>query len=158
MNRTNWKSLLISLALSIGTGVLASLITADEMIQYRNMYNPPLAPPAWLFPVVWTLLYFLMGVSAYLIYESDSAQKASALRIYALQLAANFLWSILFFGLNAYLLAFTWLLLLWYLIYMTYKQFSDINQTAANLLIPYLFWVSFAAYLNLSIALYYQGI
>ena len=100
MNRINWKALLGSLALSLGAGVLATLLTSDSMQQYSEMYNPPLAPPGWVFPVVWTILYILMGVAAYLIYVSDAEaeQKRSALRLYGIQLLVNIGWSIIFFG------------------------------------------------------------
>lgn len=157
MNRINWKALLVSVAVSLGSGVLATLLTADSMQQYSEMYNPPLAPPAWLFPVVWTILYLLMGVASYLVYESDVAkeQKRSALLLYGIHLLVNIGWSIIFFGFQAYLVAFVWLLLLWYLIYLTMKRFGEINPTAGRLLIPYLLWVTFAGYLNLAIAIYY---
>lgn len=156
LKRINWKTLLISIAISLGVGIVASLLTSDSMQQYESMmYRPLLAPPGWLFPVVWTILYILMGNSAYLIYEPDSeeSEKRMALRVYAAQLIANGLWTIIFFRLNAYLLAFAWLLLLWYLIYVTIRRFAPINKLAARLLLPYIVWVTFAGYLNLAIAL-----
>lgn len=153
--KMNWKALLISLAISLGVGALSALVTSDSMMQYDNMYKPPLSPPAWLFPIVWTILFTLMGIAAYLIYvsETEKEKKSAALRIYAIQLAINALWTIIFFNLEAYILAFAWLLLLWYLIFLTIKAFNEINTTAARLLIPYLLWVTFAGYLTLAIAL-----
>ena len=153
--KINWKSLIASLLISLGTGALASLITSNSMEQYSTMYNPPLSPPGWVFPVVWTILYILMGTAAYLVYESDAepADKRTALIFYGLQLFINFTWSIIFFNFNAYLLAFAWLLLLWYLIYRTARLFSEINKTAGWLMVPYLLWVTFAGYLTLAIAI-----
>ena len=150
-----WKELLISLFISLGAGALAGLLTSDSMQKYATMYKPPLAPPGWVFPVVWTVLYILMGIAAYLVYVSDSDQKKTALTLYGVQLVANVLWSVIFFELDAYLLAFAWLLLLWYLIFLTLRSFYEINPTAGKLLIPYLLWVTFAGYLNLSIAIHY---
>lgn len=155
MQKIQWKPLLISLAISLGTGVLASLMTSNSMEIYANLYKPPLAPPGWVFPVVWTILYILMGISAYLIYISDSEDKKVALTLYLVQLGSTVIWSLVFFRLNAFFLAFTWIIVLWYLIFLTYKQFKEINKTAAYLLIPYLVWVIFAGYLNLAIALHY---
>lgn len=155
MNNIKWKPLLISIGISLGTGIFASILTRDSMQQYGNMYNPPLAPPAWLFPVVWTILYILMGIAAYLVYISDAEGKERALRTYGFQLAVYFFWTIIFFNFNAYLLAFAWLVLLWYLIFLTIRQFKEIKETAAWLLFPYLLWVTFAGYLNLAIAVYY---
>ena len=160
MHKINWKALFTSLVFSLGTGGLAAFITAGSMNQYERMYQPQLAPPGWLFPVVWTILYILMGIAAYLIYESEAknaaqeSEKQAALEIYAVQLVVNFIWPILFFNLNAYLLSFAWLLLLWYLILQTIRKFYAIDKTAGILLIPYLLWVTFAGYLNLAIALY----
>ncbi|MCI5640432.1 MAG: tryptophan-rich sensory protein, partial [Lachnospiraceae bacterium] len=107
-----------------------------------------------LFPVVWTILYILMGISSYLITHSDSqVDKTNALTLYTLQLGANFLWSILFFGMGWYFFSFLWLCLLWVLILATILSFQKISPRAAWLLVPYLLWVTFAGYLNLGIAL-----
>lgn len=155
MEKIRWKSLAASLALSLGAGAFAGILTADSMKQYKNMYHPPLSPPGWVFPVVWTILYILMGVAAWLVWTSDSEEKRRAMKLYLLQLIANVAWSVIFFGFNAYLVAFAWLLLLWYLIWMTMKEFGKINPTAGRLLLPYLLWVTFAGYLNLAIAVHY---
>ncbi|MGI6070587.1 MAG: TspO/MBR family protein [Blautia sp.] len=155
MEKIQWKPLLVSLVISLGTGVIGGLLTFDSMKKYEGMYHPPLAPPGWVFPVVWTILYLLMGIAAYLVYLSDSEEKYSALRIYGVQLLVNMVWPLLFFRFEAYLLAFTWLILLWYLIKVTTKQFYQIDKTAGKLMVPYLLWVTFAGYLNLAIAVYY---
>lgn len=155
MKTINWKSLLVSLAISLGAGVLGNIVGGNRDGQYEQLYQPSLAPPGWVFPIVWTILFILMGIAAYLIYESDSQEKKEALGIYAAQLIANIGWSLIFFGLDAYLLAFAWILLLWYLIFLTWQSFRKINKTAGWLLVPYLAWVTFATYLNLAIAIHY---
>lgn len=149
------KPLFISLLISLGTGAISALLTPNVSEQYQTLYQPPLAPPGWLFPIVWTILFILMGVAAYLVYMSDSPDKDIALRLYLIQLAVNVGWSVIFFRLNAYLLAFTWLLLLFFLVYLTTKEFYKINKTAGYLLIPYLLWIIYAGYINLAIAVYY---
>lgn len=158
MKQINWKTLLVSLAVSLGAGALAGALTADSMAKYEELYKPPLAPPGWAFPVVWTILFILMGIAAYLVYEADAneEEKKSALLVYGIQLLANVGWSIIFFRFDAYILAFGWLLLLWFLIYRTLRRFYEIEALAGILLVPYLAWVTFAGYLNLAIALYYR--
>lgn len=162
-NKVNWKALLISIAVSLGTGVASSLLTGGAMREYGNLYQPPLAPPGWLFPVVWTILYILMGIAAYLVWEAgfpdggatggERSDIRTALTLYLIQLLLNALWPVLFFNRQAYFLAFAELLLLWLAIYLTIKQFKEISRAAALLMLPYLAWVTFAAYLNLAIAL-----
>ena len=151
------KPLFISLLISLGTGAISSLLTPNVTEQYAELYKPPLAPPGWLFPIVWTILFILMGVAAYLVYVSDAPNKEPALKLYALQLVVNVGWSVIFFRWNAYLLAFTWLLLLFYLVYLTAKEFYKSNKLAGYLMIPYLIWLVYAGYINLAIALYYLG-
>ena len=120
---------------------------------YQNLNKPVASPPAILFPIVWTLLYILMGISSYLIYTSGSEETSSALKIYGLQLFFNFCWSIIFFRFSMYLAAFIWLIFLIILIIKMIKQFFAINPAAAYLQIPYLLWCLFAAYLNFSVYL-----
>lgn len=147
------KALVISILIPVCVGAAAAFLTRNSMDVYEKLVQPPLSPPSWVFPAVWTILYVLMGVSAYLIYRSDSPEKKSALKIYAAQLAVNFFWTIIFFNLEMYLLSFIWLLLLLVLIIRMIAGFSGISKTAAYLQIPYLLWVSFAGYLNLGIYL-----
>lgn len=153
MKSINLSTLLKSIGLSLGVGILSGILTMGNVDIYKTLNLPPLSPPSFIFPIVWTVLFFLMGISAYLIYTSSASkvQKKKALTIYALQLSVNFFWSILFFNFNAYLLSFIWLLLLWLLILVMIYSFSKINKTAAILQIPYLLWVTFAGYLNLAI-------
>ncbi len=151
--KINWKELLISIAISLGVGALSGFLTRNSMSVYQELVKPPLSPPGWVFPVVWTILYVLMGISAYLIYTSDSKDKDKALSIYALQLVVNFCWSLVFFNKQNYILAFHILVALWVLIVYMIKTFREINPVAAYLQIPYLLWVTFAGYLNLTIYL-----
>ena len=155
MEQINWKALLGSLALSLGVGIVSALLTMGGMQQYQDMYQPPLAPPGWLFPVVWTVLFLLMGVASWLVYRAnaDVVEKKQALRIYLLQLIVNFFWSILFFNFGLCMAAFVWLVLLWGLVLLTAVRFWRIAPTAGKLMIPYLLWVTFAGYLNLAICL-----
>ena len=161
MKKINWKSLFISLVLSLGTGVLGSLLSGESMTQYAERYRPPLSPPGWVFPVIWTILYTLMGIAAYLVWETGTAdgkpteESSAALTGYLISLGLNLLWPILFFRQEAYLFAFADLILLWIAICRTIRDFRSINETAAKLLAPYLVWVTFAGYLNLAIALHY---
>lgn len=149
--KLDWKKLLISLAIPLGVGGLGALLTGGGMEAYGSQNQPPLSPPGWLFPVVWTVLYLLMGYAAYRIWTSDAPleEKQGALRIYFAQLAVNFLWPLIFFGLQWRLLAFWIILLLWVLIWSTIKRFGKIDALGADLLLPYILWVTFASYLNL---------
>lgn len=150
----DWKALIVSIGIALGVGVLSSVLAPDIAGQYMTIYKPSLAPPGWLFPIVWTILYILMGIAAYLIYESPKGDaRTSALLYYAAGLVVNFIWPIIFFRCEAYVTAFFWLLLLWYLVFITFRKFTEINRIAGNLLIPYLVWLTFAGYLNLTIAI-----
>ena len=151
--KVKWKELIVSIAISLGVGALSGYLTKDSMSLYQELVKPPLTPPGWIFPVVWTILFVLMGISAYLIYVSDSKDKNQALQIYAIQLMLNFIWSLAFFNMQAYLLAFVILILLWISIIAMIKSFYEINSLAGKLQVPYLLWVTFAGYLNLAIYL-----
>lgn len=153
--KIDWKKLLVCLAIPLAVGGLAALITGGGMQDYGSMNKPPLSPPGWVFPVVWTVLYLLMGYASYRVYTSggDREQVRKALILYGAQLAANFLWPLIFFGLQWYLVAFVLLVALWVLIYVTMRAFSVIDERAGDLLLPYILWVTFAAYLNLGVFL-----
>lgn len=148
--KTDWKRFLLCLAIPLGVGGLAALLTGGSMADYREMNQPPLAPPGWLFPVVWTILYFMMGYASYRVITSggEPQQVRKALALYGAQLAVNFLWPLVFFGLHWYLAAFFVLLLLWLLVALTIGAFARLDDTAADLLLPYILWVTYAAYLN----------
>lgn len=120
------------------------------METFEMVNKPPLSPPGWLFPVVWTILYVLMGIASYLVLTSGKPDDI-ALKAYGIQLAVNFMWPILFFNLNLYLFSFIWLVALWLLVYQTIRLFWPASKTAGALMIPYLLWITFAGYLNLGI-------
>lgn len=150
-HKIRWVSLIISLAISLGIGVLSGFLIRDSTSIYQTLNLPRLAPPPWVFPIAWTILYTLMGISAYLIYESDSDCRKPALAVYAIQLAVNFVWSLIFFNLQAYLFAFIWLVFLWVLIVIMIRLFYRCSKLAAVLQVPYLFWVTFAGYLSFGV-------
>ncbi len=149
------KTYLISIGIALGVGGLSALLTMGNMDLYSEINSPPLAPPGWLFPVAWTVLYVLMGIGCAMILltPAPSAKKERAVAVYAASLVFNFGWSIIFFNLRAFFVAFAWLLILWALILATIVVYRPVNKTAAYLQIPYLLWVAFAGYLNLAIAL-----
>lgn len=145
-----WKKLIPCLLLPLAVGGLAGFLTRNSMSLFDTVQKPPLSPPGWLFPVVWTLLYLLMGFASYLILVSEKPGQ-TAWKLYVIQLIFNFFWPIIFFNLEQYLLSFVWLLLLWLLILATTIWFARSSKLAGYLLIPYLLWVAFAGYLNLGI-------
>ena len=150
MKPQNRSSLIIAILIPLAVGSFSALISGN-MSLYSTINKPAFSPPSIVFPIVWTILYVLMGISSYIIYSSDSADKTKALNIYALQLFFNFCWSILFFRYQLYLFSFLWLVILIVLICIMIKDFYKINPAAAYLQIPYLLWCIFAAYLNFSI-------
>ncbi len=150
--RIEWKKLLICIAIPLAVGGFSALLTAGNMKLFEEVNKPPLSPPGWLFPVVWTILYVLMGIALYLVVTTKTREnKVPALASFGVQLFFNFFWSIIFFNAQAYLFAFVWLLLLWIAIIVNICFFNRINNTSAKLLIPYLVWVTFAGYLNFGI-------
>ncbi len=153
IKKINFKALIISIAIPLLIGFLAGKISADSMSQYQNLIQPALAPPGFLFPLVWTILYVLMGISFYLIWRAMGFDKSRAYLLYALQLFFNFGWTFIFFNQNMYLAAFIWLIALWFIVFAMIKSFAQIDKRAAYLQIPYLLWLTFAAYLNLAIYL-----
>ncbi|MCM1099960.1 MAG: tryptophan-rich sensory protein [Clostridium sp.] len=153
-DKRNWKKLVVSVAIALGAGWISTLLAPGIPEIYATLYKPPLAPQGWLFPLVWTVLYVLMGVAAGRIWQGPAGvERSSALLYYGIQLAVNILWPVLFFRFETYVTAFFWLALLWYLVFITFRKFTRLDQTAGNLLIPYLVWLVFAGYLNLAIAI-----
>lgn len=150
MNIKNKSALIIFILIPLAAGSLSALLSGNSAA-YLALNKPPLSPPSFLFPIVWTILYILMGISSYIIYESEDPEKNKALRLYFIQLFFNFFWSIFFFGFSMYLFAFLWLLVLIILIALMIYQFHKISPVAAYLQIPYLIWCLFAAYLNFMI-------
>lgn len=150
--KIQWKKLILCIAIPLAVGGLSALSTRGGMEIFQSLNKPALAPPSWLFPVAWTILYILMGVASYLVLVSEKPHH-KALDIYGVQLAFNYLWPIFFFTLQAYLFSFIWLVLLWLLILAATVMFYRISKPAGYLMLPYLLWVTFAGYLNLSIYL-----
>ena len=153
--RFNLKRLLISLAIPLITAGASALITGGNMDIYNEINRPPLSPPSVLFPIVWSVLYILMGISLYLVWNNNdtTADKSRAYLFFALQLFLNFLWSPIFFAARQFLAAFVIIVLLWLAIVGMIVSFYKISKPAALLQIPYLLWVTFAAYLNLGVYL-----
>lgn len=152
MTTIRLKPLLFHLALPLAVGGAAALLTRDQTGEVYQLIEKPLfAPPAWVFPVVWTLLYIVMGVAAYLIQYTPCRYVKTALRLYWSSLAVNFLWPVIFFQLRQFTLALVLLVLLWGLVFAATAFYSLCNKTACMLMIPYLLWLSFAAYLNMAV-------
>ena len=155
LGKLDKKLLIICIALPLLVGALSALLTRESMMLFASVRKPPLSPPGWLFPVVWTILYALMGIASYLVLASGAPKEeiGKALNVYLYQLLVNFLWSTWFFNFQWYLFAFFWLVLLWVMILVTTVRFYSISKPAGYLMVPYLLWVTFAGYLNLGIAL-----
>ncbi len=150
MKASKLKAYIIFILAALLVGGLAGALVGDSMAEYDAMGKPALSPPAYVFPVAWTLLYVLMGAGAAMVYNSGAPDRWRALTLYVLQLAANFLWPLIFFGLGARSWAFAWLLLLFALVLAMALSFWKISRKAALLQIPYLAWLLFAGYLNLA--------
>ena len=153
MDWKKWKPYLISIGIALFAGALSGLLSMDGMKVYAaSVTKPPLTPPGWVFSVVWTILYTLMGISAVRIWQSkESVERSSGLNLYVAQLIVNFFWSLIFFNAQAFGFAFIWLLFLWVLVLLMIIQFRKVDRLAALLQIPYLVWLTFAAYLNLGV-------
>lgn len=146
LKTVNLKRLILYIGAPLVGAGLSSLIARPS---FDGLIKPPLTPPAWLFPVVWTILYILMGYAAYRVASSADGNKSGALQTWWLQLGVNLLWLIAFFALEWRLFAFFWLLLLVVLVGRTILRFAPLDRVAAILLYPYLAWCGFATYLNL---------
>ena len=150
----NIKKRLLSWAIPLAVGGLATLLSGGTRL-YQTINQPPLSPPGWVFPLVWTALYIAMGEAAYRVLTSNAGKDRirKALIAYGVQLFLNFLWPLFFFGGQMYLTAFIILILLWVAIFITTRRFSRIDENAGDLMLPYLLWVTFAGYLNLGVFL-----
>lgn len=150
------KPFIVSIVVALAVGGISAAVTSGSMEIYSKINRPPLSPPSILFPIVWTVLFTLMGISAALVYRFKDTKHdgvRTALIIYGINLAVNFIWSLIFFNMQAYLFAFLWILLLLAVIVAMIFFFKRISPLAAYLQIPYLLWVAFAAYLNFAIYL-----
>ncbi len=150
MNRALRSCIVFSL-ISLAVGGISALVSGGFAPVYGELILPSFAPPGYVFPIVWTVLYILMGVGAGLVYVSPSSKRDEAITWYVLQLAVNFLWPVIFFSQRWYLFAFLWLCLLLWLVFRMTQKFFRVRQTAAFLQLPYIVWLLFAALLNLSV-------
>ena len=143
---------IVNIAAALAVGALSALVSGN-MDVFQDIEKPPLTPHAALFPIVWTILFTLMGIGISLVLTSNSKaeQKKESLKLYIAQLIFNFFWSVLFFKLRLFGVAFFWLLALWVLIVLMTLSFRKSSRLAAYLQIPYILWVAFAGYLNLYI-------
>lgn len=143
-------TLIFALFIPLCVGGVSAYLTRNGMATYGTMNKPPLSPPAWVFSVAWTILYLMMGLASYyVIVEENANDKGMAIILYIAQLAMNFMWSIVFFNWGWYLFAFIWLMIMWLIVIVCAIRFYGINRLAGCLLIPYILWLTFAAYLNL---------
>lgn len=153
MKKHTWKPHAFWIILSEAVGGLSGWLTHNGMETYKAaVAKPLLSPPSIVFPIVWGILFALMGIGAARIYlVSASRARSRSLLLFLVQLVVNFFWSIIFFNLQAYGFAFLWLLLLWVLILLMILSFHKADRIAAWLQVPYLLWVTFAAYLNFGV-------
>ena len=148
---SKYRNYIISVLIAFGAGALGGLVTFMGMEGYESVSKPALTPPPVVFSIVWPILFLLMGIGAALIFKSKSPKRSNALFIYAVQLGMDFIWCVLFFGFGLYLASFIWLVLLWFAVLLMIISFFNINKAAGLIQIPYLIWLTFAAYLNLMI-------
>jgi len=153
MKETSWKSYVGWVLLTEAVGAAAGFLTREGTQLYKtSVIKPPLSPPAAVFPVAWAILYALMGIGmARVSLAPESEMRRRCRRLYLLQLAFNFFWSILFFNFEAFGAAFVWLVILWVLILWMMRSFGRVDPLSGRLQIPYLAWVAFAGYLNLGV-------
>lgn len=153
MKKQPWKRYLFWILLSEGVGAFSGWLTREEMKVFRDAaIQPPLSPPSIVFPIVWSILYALMGVSAARVFmQPDSSERSKGLNLFIVQLIVNFFWSLIFFNAKAYGFAFIWLVFLWLLVFSMIQSFKKTDRIAAKLQLPYLIWLTFAAYLNLGV-------
>lgn len=148
--KINWKKLIIITLLTFFVGSFFNFFTMNNMETFKEL-SKPIDVPGILFPIVWTILYLLMSVSYYIISNSNDKQKDESKTIYIVQLIINSLWSLIFFGFEAYLLAFIWIIILLIAVIVMIVKFYKVNRLSAYLQIPYVLWIIFAGYLNLGI-------
>lgn len=149
-----WKKFLpelIFILISLAVGGLSSIITSKGMPYYELLNKPFFTPPAILFPIVWTILYVLMGLGAGRVWKSKDPGRSGAILLFGIQLVVNFFWSVWFFGAQRYLFSCVWLLLLLVLVVAMRRAFARIDGPAGAIQLPYVIWCVFALLLNLSI-------
>jgi len=154
MKKINIGRLSLSILIPLLAGFLGSFFTSSSVKTWYLIINKPSwNPPSWLFAPVWTTLFILMGVALYLVWsEKMNAKVRMAIKLFTIQMVLNVLWSVFFFGMGNFWLAFGEILVLWGFIFATMKSFLSVNKVAGWLFLPYLLWVSFASFLNFTIA------
>ncbi len=155
MKPINLKRLLTAIAIPELVGLLSAVITGNIGDTYKSFEQPPLSPPGIIFPIVWVILYGLMGVASYIIFEEirdRREEQKQALTFYGLQLAVNFIWPIVFFKFEAYTAAVFVIFILLVLVIITAAKFKALSKTAFWFLVPYIVWLLFATYLNIGVA------
>lgn len=150
MKRKPWKTYLWTILPTIAGGALSGLLSGSGA-GYPELIKPPASPPGWLFPAVWSVLYLLMAIGLAMVINAEPAMARGAIRIYAVQLLVNYLWSFFFFRWEMRGFAALWLLLLVAMAMVMTLRFERTSPKAAYLQIPYLIWLCFAAYLNIAI-------
>lgn len=152
MKDINIKILVLFIFICLGAGALGSIFTSGSIASWYVFLNKPqFSPPNWLFAPVWTILYIMMGSSAYLVWRKMTMESIKAMQLFWGQLVVNVFWSIIFFGWRSPFLALVWIMLLWILVVLMILKFDKIDRISVWLLYPYFAWISFAVYLNYSI-------
>ena len=151
--KKTWKVYAFWILLAEGVGALSGWLSREGMKIYESaIVQPPLSPPSWLFPIVWSILYALMGIGAARVWIAPPGiHRSRGLNLFIIQLIVNFFWSLIFFNLQAFGFALLWLVLLWSLVLWMILEFRKVDKLAGNIQIPYLIWLTFAAYLNLGV-------
>ena len=153
MKPINLKRLIIAILIPEAVGLLSSFVTGNIGNMYNSYTKPPLSPPGIVFPIAWVILYALMGIASYIVYEEGKGEKKKeALTFYAIQLPVNYIWPIIYFRFEAYWVAVVVILILLALVVITSFKFKEISNTAFYLMIPYVAWLIFATYLNIGVA------
>ena len=153
MKQTQWKQTVLWVAAVEAAGFLSGLLSMSPQKEFGDLaLQPELTPPGWVFPLVWSVLYALMGIGAARIWRSaESVDRNLGLNLFVAQLIFNFFWSLIFFNAQAYGFAAIWLGILWILTAAMILVFYRVDQLAAFLQIPYLLWLTFAEYLNVAV-------
>ena len=153
MKNGKWKVYAFWILLAEGVGALSGWLSREGMKIYESaIVQPPLSPPSWLFPIVWSILYALMGIGTARVWIAPPGiHRSRGLNLFIIQLIVNFFWSLIFFNLQAFGFALLWLVLLWSLVLWMILEFRKVDKLAGNIQIPYLIWLTFAAYLNLGV-------
>lgn len=148
-----WRSFAVNLAIPLAVGGIAAYLTQDNMVMFDYINKPALSPPQWSFPVAWTILYVLMGIAAFIVCNAHKpkTQKSRALLLYAVQLAINFAWPLVFFNAENFLYALIVIVAMLIFVLLCTLSFFRVDKKAGVLMLPYLLWTAFATYLNYGI-------